>query len=82
VLLYYDEHVLHLAGHAGANKVNIDPDKDLMPVVMIAGLDNLLYVNAQNPVQDRDGRDRRREGGARQADALAQPVAIGWRQRL
>jgi tripartite-type tricarboxylate transporter receptor subunit TctC len=31
------------------NKVNIDPDKDLMPVVMIAGLDNLLYVSAQTP---------------------------------
>jgi tripartite-type tricarboxylate transporter receptor subunit TctC len=31
------------------NKVNIDPDKDLMPVVIIAGLDNLLYVNPQTP---------------------------------
>jgi len=31
------------------NKVNIDPDKDLMPVVIIAGLDNLLYVSAQTP---------------------------------
>jgi tripartite-type tricarboxylate transporter receptor subunit TctC len=31
------------------NKVNIDPDKDLMPVVIIAGLDNLLYVNPRTP---------------------------------
>jgi tripartite-type tricarboxylate transporter receptor subunit TctC len=31
------------------NKVNIDPDRDLMPVVIIAGLDNLLYVNPQTP---------------------------------
>ena len=30
-------------------KINIDPDKDLMPVVIIAGLDNLLYVNPQTP---------------------------------
>jgi tripartite-type tricarboxylate transporter receptor subunit TctC len=37
------------------NTVNIDPDKDLMPVVRIAGLDNLLYVNprtAFHTVQD------------------------------
>ncbi len=37
------------------NTVNIDPDKDLMPVVRIAGLDNLLYVNPKTPfhtVQD------------------------------
>lgn len=27
------------------NKINIDPDKDLMPIVIIAGLDNLLYVS-------------------------------------
>jgi tripartite-type tricarboxylate transporter receptor subunit TctC len=31
------------------NTVNIDPDKDLMPVVIIAGLDNLLYVNPRTP---------------------------------
>ena len=31
------------------NTVNIDPDKDLMPVVIIAGLDNLLYVNPKTP---------------------------------
>jgi tripartite-type tricarboxylate transporter receptor subunit TctC len=31
------------------NKVNIDPDKDLMPVVIVAGLDNLLYVGPQTP---------------------------------
>jgi tripartite-type tricarboxylate transporter receptor subunit TctC len=31
------------------NKVNIDPDKDLMPVVIVAGLDNLLYVSPQTP---------------------------------
>jgi len=27
------------------NKINIDPDRDLMPIVIIAGLDNLLYVS-------------------------------------
>jgi len=27
------------------NKINIDPDKDLLPIVIIAGLDNLLYVS-------------------------------------
>ena len=27
------------------NKINIDPDKELMPIVIIAGLDNLLYVS-------------------------------------
>ena len=27
------------------NKISIDPDKDLMPIVIIAGLDNLLYVS-------------------------------------
>jgi len=26
-----------------------DPDKDLMPVILIAGLDNLLYVNPKTP---------------------------------
>jgi tripartite-type tricarboxylate transporter receptor subunit TctC len=31
------------------NTVNIDPEKDLMPVVRIAGLDNLLYVNPRTP---------------------------------
>ena len=31
------------------NKVNIDPDKDLMPIVIIAGLDNLLYVSPSTP---------------------------------
>lgn len=31
------------------NKVSLDPDKDLMPVVIIAGLDNLLYVNPKTP---------------------------------
>lgn len=30
------------------NKVNIDPDKDLMPIVIIAGLDNLLYVSPKS----------------------------------
>ena len=30
-------------------KIAIDPDRVLMPVVMIAGLDNLLYVNPQTP---------------------------------
>ena len=30
-------------------KIAIDPDRELMPVVMIAGLDNLLYVNPQTP---------------------------------
>lgn len=31
------------------NKINIDPDKDLMPIVIIAGLDNLLYVSPKTP---------------------------------
>ena len=31
------------------NKVNIDPDKDLVPIVIIAGLDNLLYVSPATP---------------------------------
>ena len=31
------------------NKVNIDPDKDLMPIAIIAGLDNLLYVSPATP---------------------------------
>ncbi len=30
------------------NKINIDPDKDLMPIVIIAGLDNLLYVSPKS----------------------------------
>ena len=29
--------------------LSYDPDKDLMPVVLIAGLDNLLYVNPKTP---------------------------------
>ena len=31
------------------NKINIDPDKDLVPIVIIAGLDNLLYVSPATP---------------------------------
>ncbi|NDH62943.1 MAG: tripartite tricarboxylate transporter substrate binding protein [Alphaproteobacteria bacterium] len=31
------------------NKINIDPDKDLAPIVIIAGLDNLLYVSPATP---------------------------------
>jgi tripartite-type tricarboxylate transporter receptor subunit TctC len=30
-------------------KLNFDPDKDLAPVVVIAGLDNLLYVSTKTP---------------------------------
>jgi len=48
--------VLHYTMNMGSTspvmpgmKIAIDPDKELMPVVMIAGLDNLLYVNPQTP---------------------------------
>jgi tripartite-type tricarboxylate transporter receptor subunit TctC len=30
-------------------KINIDPDKELMPVTIIAGVDNLLYVSPKTP---------------------------------
>jgi tripartite-type tricarboxylate transporter receptor subunit TctC len=30
-------------------KINIDPDRELMPVVNIAGVDNLLYVSPRTP---------------------------------
>jgi hypothetical protein len=43
-------------------KLNFDPDKDLAPVVVIAGLDNLLYVSAQNALPDGAGGHRPREG--------------------
>lgn len=33
------------------NKINIDPDKDLMPIVIIAGLDNLLYVSPKSDLK-------------------------------
>lgn len=36
------------------NKINIDPDKDLMPIVIIAGLDNLLYVSPKTPFRTVD----------------------------
>ena len=30
-------------------KINIDPDRELMPIVIIAGVDNLLYVSPKTP---------------------------------
>ena len=30
-------------------KINIDPDRELMPVVNVAGVDNLLYVSPRTP---------------------------------
>ena len=48
--------VLHYTMNMGSTspvmpgtKVTIDPDRELMPVVMIAAIDNLLYVNPQTP---------------------------------
>jgi tripartite-type tricarboxylate transporter receptor subunit TctC len=48
-VLFYTMNMCCTSPVMPGNKVNIDPDKDLMPVVIVAGIDNLLYVNPQTP---------------------------------
>lgn len=48
-VLFYTMNMCCTSPVMPGNKVNIDPDKDLMPVVRVAGLDNLLYVSPQTP---------------------------------
>ncbi len=49
------------------NKVNMIRIRDLVPIVIIAGLDNLLYVSPKTGLQDGRGCDQGREGQPRQA---------------
>lgn len=44
-ILFYTMNMACTSPIMPGNKINIDPDKDLMPIVIIAGLDNLLYVS-------------------------------------
>jgi tripartite-type tricarboxylate transporter receptor subunit TctC len=46
-VLFYTMNMCCTSPVMPGNKVNIDPDKDLMPVVIVAGLDNLLHVSPQ-----------------------------------
>jgi tripartite-type tricarboxylate transporter receptor subunit TctC len=48
-VLFYTMNMCCTSPVMPGNKVNIDPDKDLMPVGRVAGLDNLLYVSPQTP---------------------------------
>lgn len=48
-VLFYTMNMCCTSPVMPGSKVNIDPDKDLMPVVIVAGIDNLLYVNPQTP---------------------------------
>lgn len=48
-VLFYTMNMCCTSPVMPGNTVSIDPDKDLMPVVRIAGLDNLLYVGARTP---------------------------------
>jgi tripartite-type tricarboxylate transporter receptor subunit TctC len=48
-VLFYTMNMCCTSPVMPGNKVNIDPDKDLMPVGRVAGLDNLLYVGPQTP---------------------------------
>ena len=48
-LLHYTMNMGSTSPVMPGSKVTIDPDKELMPVVMIAAIDNLLYVNPQTP---------------------------------
>ena len=54
-VLFYTMNMCCTSPVMPGNAVNIDPDKDLMPVVRVAALDNLLYVGPKTPfktVQD------------------------------
>ena len=44
-ILFYTMNMACTSPIMPGNKINIYPDKDLMPIVIIAGLDNLLYVS-------------------------------------
>lgn len=48
-VLFYTMNMCCTSPVMPGNTVSIDPDKDLLPVVRIAGLDNLLYVGARTP---------------------------------
>lgn len=48
-LLFYTMSMCCTSPVMPGNTVSLDPDKDLMPVVRVAGLDNLLYVSPKTP---------------------------------